>query len=133
MNNLTKENIAFILDKKVTEIVIGEDVVLYKCGDEMGDLVTDKELLELCMMKIEDSPMEMNLSSHRTFYLQWNGNEWYSGFSHVKTNHGDIITYQDLGSGKTRLECLLSLFTTRLKYGKWSITQEEIEEKNKNG
>ncbi|RLA74697.1 MAG: hypothetical protein DRG30_05115 [Epsilonproteobacteria bacterium] len=66
-----------------------------------------------------------NLSSHRTFYTQTDGRDWYAGFNRIKTTYDDKCTYRDLGKGKTEVNAVIDMLEDIIS-GK--VPSEEPEE-----
>jgi len=70
--------------------------------------INRSEFMTMCKDYITDWEKALcGLSSHRTFYSQCNGSEWYCGFAAIKTNYDNKATLEDISSGGTEFEAVI--------------------------
>jgi len=70
--------------------------------------INRSEFMTMCKDYITDWEKSLcGLSSHRTFYSQCNGKEWYCGFASIKTNYDNKATLEDISSGNTEFEAVI--------------------------
>lgn len=122
-----------IPSKKLIDTVLGKDCTLikdnipkhlssdntifYYVKDEVG-VMHNINIYEL-MYKMKDWICQHNtgqgLSTHKLFYTQTNGREWYAGYAKIKTNYDDKCTLKDLSKGKTEFEAVVTMLEDIIK------------------
>jgi len=104
---INKELLSKVLDINLKDnVCVVVDNEIHISFEDRVDKINIYELAHKCKEWIIDMEQNQGICTHKTFYTQTDGYEWYCGFASIQTTYDDEAILKDISKADTEVEAI---------------------------